>query len=264
MDIASTDRWLDMGLAFKGPDATTHAFAGGVFDRLERAFAHDREPSSVTTLDLQPGQVEFIQWFAEQLAAVRLSQPRREVLAVLTGERRTGCIFASLAAVLAGVVDRPAPNIGILVTSNFRQREELEQQVLRLLPAGWYAHQKAPINTFRFANGGILRLLSADDEAESDALRQGRIDWLLLDDVQRLPRWLVATAILGVAGAGGLAIATSRLPQPEQEGWTEELVQAIDRNDVDGAAVHFNLNARANSGTRGRVGRLVEIIAGNP
>jgi hypothetical protein len=255
--------------------------AGGTWDNLDHRFldpATEHEPEKSAVIELEESQVPYTLWFAEQLADFREGYPRDISLALVAGDRRAGKTFDAYACQIAALIDVPLlpttglPAIGWTVSKTFRERAELDDLITGYVPAHFYKHQRAPDHRYTFVHGSILRNLSADDP---DSLKQGRVDWLLYNEPQKMQARGIVNGLYGTSDQGGLCTLAANPPTPaDTRGeWLFDLKEAIDdemksqanrRRREPLGAVYFNFSSKDNTKidqpARKRVGRLATII----
>lgn len=216
---------------------------------------------------MEESQVAFTLWFAEQLADFRDGYPRDISLALVAGDRRGGKTFDTYFCQIAALIEVPQipsglPSIGWTISRTFRQRDELDLLIHGFIPAGFYKAQKAPEHRFTFLHGSILRNLSADDP---EGLRQGRVDWLLYNEVQAMRPKAVKNGLYGTADVGGLCILAANPPSGPEGEWLHDLKDGIEEDEELGKiARFFNFSSKQNTKidqpARKRVERLAAII----
>lgn len=275
-------RYRDLALALRREKTQeTLLWAGGTWDQLDKRFLDpdaEHEPDWVWLIDLEESQVEFTLWFAQQLADFREGYPRDISAALAAGDRRAGKTFDVYYCQIAALVDVPIipatklPAIGWTVSKTFRERDELDQLIAARVPEDWYHAQKAPERRYDFVHGSVLRNLSADDP---DSLKQGRVDWLFYNEVQKMQARAVVNGLYGTADQAGCCLMTANKPRAgDSRGeWLFDLKDAIDDENKAQAAKnkreplgikYFLLSSKDNKKidqpARRRVGRLAAII----
>lgn len=260
-------RYVDLALALtRDKDASTLLFAGGEWDRLDRRFT-DRDPSQVAVVALEESQVEFTTWFAEWLRDFREGYPRDVSLILNAGDRRGGKTFSSLLCQIAALLDVPllpdgTPTIGWAISKTYRQRDELDQIVAGRLPDRLYRHRRAPEHVFEFAHGSRLRNLSADDP---DALKQGRVDFLLYNEGQLMSPRAVRNGLYGTSDRGGVTVIAANPPTGPEGDWLRDLKDAIDRDPATKRITRFfgfssKQNTKVDQPARKRVQAIAKLI----
>jgi len=272
-------RYRDIALALRREkNGDTLLWAGGVWDRLEKRFLDpdsEREPEWVHEIYLEESQVAFTLWFAEFLADFAEGFPRDISAALLAGDRRAGKTFDAYYCQIAALIDVPIipeknlPAIGWTVSKTYRERDELDQLMAARIPKEWYKAQKAPEHRFDFIHGSYLRNLSEDDP---DSLKQGKVHWLLYNEVQKMRVRGVVNGLYGTVDDAGLCMMTANKPREgDSRGeWLFDVKEAIEEENAKRAKkekfeplgiVHFGLSSKQNKKidqpARKRVGKLV-------
>lgn len=269
-NLEGPGRYQDLALVLRrAKTKETLLWAGGVWDRLEKRFfpPHERTPENVASIYLEESQVEFTQWFSTFLADARDGYPREISIALNAGDRRGGKTFDSYVCLVAALIDIPTwadglPAIGWTISRTFRERDELDQLMNAYVPATFYKQQKAPEHRFTFAHGSYLRNLSADDP---DGLKQGRVDFVLLNEPQKMSPRAIKNAMYGTSDRGGLTILAANPPSTPQQEWLFDLKEAIEEDPEFKVISRFfnfssKLNTKIDQPARRRVQKLVSKI----
>jgi hypothetical protein len=276
--VAGQDRYLDSALALRREKTKeTLMFAGGRWDRIERRFL-DVDPELVAVIEIQESQVPFIVWYAEFEADFRDGYIRDISAALAAGDRRAGKTFGVYGCQLATLIDVPIlpsnglPLLGWTVSKTYGERDELDEIVKSYIPAAWYHHRLSPKQQFEFGVGSRLRNLSADDP---DTLKQGRVDILLYNEVQKMAARAVVNGLYGTADQSGICLMTANRPsEKDTRGeWLFDLKDAIDdelraqatekKREPLGIKYFYLLskdNTKIDQPARKRVARLAAII----
>jgi hypothetical protein len=273
---------LDLALALRrAKTGETLLWAGGRWDPLERRFLDpdtEQEPEQVAVVDLEESQVEFTTWFAGFLRDFREGYPRDISGALIAGDRRAGKTFDAYYCQIAALIDVPVhpnskvPIVGWTVSKTYRERDELDDLIAARIPRHWYHATRAPEHRYDFIHGAALRNLSADDP---DSLKQGKVDWLLYNEVQKMQARAVVHGLYGTADQAGLCMMTANKPSARDSRgeWLFDVKDAID-DEIKAAAAekkreplgikYFLLSSKNNTKidqpARRRVGRLAAII----
>ena len=188
LDITSgASRFVDLCLVFRRRSTgEILLWAGGRWDTLLGRFVDD-EPAYAKVIDLEESQVEVARWFAEYMAALREGRPRDISLALAGGDRRGGKTFVLLLCALALLVDVPSlggsTTIGWVVSSNYQERDEIDQIIRENIPADWYVPRRAPHYSYALVHGPSLKNISADDP---ETLKRGRVDIAFYNEAQKI------------------------------------------------------------------------------
>ncbi len=263
--VRGTDRHLDLCLAFRRrKTGETLLVAGGVWDRYHRCFIRDRKPGKVKVIYLEESQVEFVRWFACFLDDLRNGRPRDISLALAAGDRRGGKTYSLLLCTIAMMIDCPAfagsNAIGWVVSASYQEKDEIDKTIEENIPAHWYTARKAPEYRYYFANGAVLRNVSADDP---ESLRRGRVDIVLYNEAQKVPVSALANGIFGTSDKGGLVLLAANPPRKKVGEWVRVLREAIDEERIGGVK-YFGFsskdNTQINKPSRARAGAIVRLL----
>lgn len=274
--VEGPDRFRDLELHLRrAKTGETLLAAGGRWDSFEETFIGGAHEGAVILLE--ESQVEFTLWFAEFLADYRDGFFRDISAALMAGDRRAGKTFDAYYCQIAALIDVPmnptsrVPTIGWTVSKTFRERDELDELMDARIPGHWYHAMKAPEHRYNFVHGAVLRNLSADDP---DSLKQGKVDFLLYNEVQKMAARAVVNGIFGTADQAGLCIMTANKPREDSRGeWLFDLKEAIDdelksqtaaQNREKLGVKFFGLSSKNNTKidqpARKRVGKIAAII----
>jgi hypothetical protein len=280
--LVGLGRYQDLALALRREKTKeTLLWAGGRWDRLDRRFLDpdtECEPADVWVIDLEESQVDYTLWFAEFLRDFREGYPRDISAALVAGDRRGGKTFDAYYCQIAALVDVPlhpvakTPAIGWTISKTYRERDELDDLMSSRIPREWYHPKKAPEHRYDFVHGSALRNLSADDP---DSLKQGKVDWVLYNEVQKVQARGVVHGLYGTADRAGLCVMTANKPSARDSRgeWLYDLKEAIEdesRNaaagkKIDPLGIKFFLfsskkNTKIDQPARKRVGRIAALI----
>ena len=249
--LEGAGRYQDLALALVSAANCdeTILFAGGRWDHLDRCFLRGDRAERYVRIPLAESQVPFTRWFASFLRDYRLNHPRDIRLALAAGDRRGGKTFDTLFCVIAALIDVPVHRdgsaaLGWAISRTFRERDELDQLIVNYLPRDWYHHQRAPEHRINFAHGSYLRNLSADDP---EAMRQGRVDWLLYNEGQKMQPKAIVNGLYGTADRAGLTILACNPPSDPGQQWLSELKEAMDEDErFKRVSVFFPFDSKKN------------------
>lgn len=258
-------RLLDLCLILTDP--TTHepiVWAGGVWDRVTQSYRDDLDPVAPCIIEVEPSQVAFFRWFAVWLQGFREGRHSDISLVLSHGGRRGGKTFANVLAVVATLLDVPSKRgqrcIGWIVSNTYKKKLEIEEQLHAFLPKSFYTERKAPEYSFTFANGTLLRNLSADDPED---LRQGRADVALYNEAQLTAPVAIQNGLFGVSDREGLTLLAANPPSRAVGEWLVDLKEAHEAGDLPEVkcfAFDPKLNRKIEQDARRRAGRIGAII----
>jgi hypothetical protein len=263
---AEASRLIDLCLILRRAKTNeTILWAGGRWDRIDQRFT-DQEPETGQVIDLEESQIAFARWFAAWLRDYRDQLPRDISLVLNEGDRRGGKTTVSVLAQIAALIEVPrignGRTLGWVISESYKKRDEIEETIRRWIPNNWFRHWRAPEFRYEFANGAVLRNLSAQDPED---LRQGRADILVYNEPQQMVSNAVINGMYGTADRGGLTILACNPPTLVKGEWLFDLREAIQNNEpeAEGAITfHFTskLNTKIDQQARRRLGKLARII----
>ena len=259
-----TNRYIDMCLVLER-ETTNEVLlvAGGVWDRIGRRYTTDR-PRKVRRLKIKESQVPCITYFAKFLKAMRRGEPWDKALTMFIGDRRGGKTWAMVICQFAFLLDIPdiggSPTISWVVNPSFSEVDEPQRIIKENIPESWYHHSVTPGSPYQLANGGTLRLMSANDP---EVLRQGRVDLVGFNEAQKIDKDSMVNAIAGIADKGGMSLLAANPPRRLKGEWVKKLKDAVDLKttlDVTYFVLSSKDNSAINQSQRRRVAGIVKII----
>lgn len=215
-------RFIDLCLVWELPNGETMYVGGGQWDCEESRYT-DREPESGKVIRLQPAQVEPAQWLAWWLQERMAGRPRDFVTLQLMGDRGATKTYFAVAAMLMLAVEAPRlripESIGWMTSKSFEERDELDRELRGMAPAQWWRHNEER-KRYNFPTGATLTNVSADDP---ENLKRGRVDWLLLNEIQKIGRRAYLNGLARLKDKGGFSMLTGNWPTDKRGQWIYEL-----------------------------------------
>jgi hypothetical protein len=259
-DLATADRSRFVGMALQLRRKSTGEIllmAGGQYDRLSGGYIEE----TVTPHDLpvEESQVDFIRWWALWVASYRDGTPRDVSFAMCAGARRGGKSHATLIAQVAACVEVPG-TISWCVVDSFRSRDEVDRALVENVPGAWFHRRQQPEFTYTFANGSIIRILSADND---DALKAGRVDIANLVDLQKLSPAALLNTLGGTIDKNGIVLASANPPRRARGQFVIDLKDKLEEKQLEGS-LFFGFDASKNTavdaGARKRFAAIAEVV----
>jgi hypothetical protein len=228
------------------------AEVGGIWDRRTKEFLA-RRPLRWLTVRLHRGQERAARWLAEWLTryaraasgagAAAWAGVRRIWTALLIGGRRSGKSYLSVATL--AVFAAFCPRAIVWAVSPTRETgEELDRALQDAMPLSWYKRREGTtgtVTTYTLGNGAKIFLRSG---AKAPALKQGRVDLVLLNEAQLFERRSFTQVRGAIADRAGLVLLTANPPEDAKGRWVEELFEGAESEEVD--AIAFELDPRNN------------------
>lgn len=273
--------------------------AGGLWDRQRRDFAPGppavlREQDLAALPDEQRGalcaahvitvtdsQIGYVEAFADWLFCFLHDLPRPAALDVLAGKRRGGKTYVMVACVLAAAIAVPVRRragkeiafVGWLVVAGYPEQREIHEDVHDVLRApegaaldttAWFRRRPLPHNSYEFANGATVFIKSAHN---AEALKQGRVDLIGLNELQKMDGDAVVHAAGNTIDAGGLVMGTANPPRKVRGAWLLDIREAWRAGRVtdpeDGLPVvrWFDVDPKGNPHTNQAARRKFKLLA---
>jgi hypothetical protein len=226
---------------------------GGLWDRRRKDYVDEADEACRFTL--HEGQMDVARWFVEWTRAYargeRLevdvvtgndNRVERRVVRSMTmaGGRRGGKTNAAVKFAACFAVMRPRSRVW-LVSEDFPKTEELELDLLGLLPSTWYVHLGAPWYKFTLVNGSIIWLRSAHDP---EKLKRGRCDFAVFNEAQNIAKRAYVNVRGALSDKGGLCVLAANPPDQPIGQWVDEHVEETVAKRR--AAVYFFIDPRKN------------------
>ena len=216
------ERYIDVCLIWELPDGSTLYVGGGRFDREEKRYT-DEEPETGRIVRLEPGQVEAARWLTWWLQERKEGRARDFVTLQVMGERGAGKTFVAVNGMLLLSVEAPrldiSNSIGWMVSKSFEERDELDRELVAVAPPQWYRYVEER-RRYTLVTGGTITNVSADDP---ENLKRGRVDWLLLNEIQKLGKRPYLNGLARLRDKAGCALLTGNWPQDKRGEWIYEL-----------------------------------------
>lgn len=272
--------------------------AGGLWDRQRRDFAPG-PPSVLREKDLEAlpdpqrealcsahviivtdSQIGYVEAFADWLFCFLHDLPRPAALDVLAGKRRGGKTFVMVACVLAAAIAVPVRRraakeiafIGWLVVAGYPEQREIHEDIADVLrpreggvdTSSWCRRRPLPHNSYEFANGATVFIKSAHN---AEALKQGRVDLIGLNELQKMDGDAVVHAAGNTIDAGGLVMGTANPPRKVRGAWLLDIREAWRAGRVtdpeDGLPVvrWFDVDPKGNPHTNQAARRKFKLLA---
>jgi hypothetical protein len=211
---------------------------GGRWSRERKDYVEGDAPIS-RVMRMHPGQVDaakwFVEWIDKHLAGDPLSEEERIFDMFLTGGRRGG--KSAIAFVLAVIYALAVPGsiVWIVCASDSYFGEPLDY-LLSIMPPEWFTYLGWPHFEFTLANGSTIVLRSGHTPG---MLKQGRADFVLINEGQRVKTQSYQTLSASIVDNGGLIVTTANPPDVGDPGeWVADMVGKIESGE-DLPAVHF-------------------------
>lgn len=255
---ADGSRMVSMALVLKRKsNGESLLMVGGQYDRLSGRYTDAQvQPHS---LPIEESQVEFVQFGALWIASYRDGTPRDTSFAMCAGPRRGGKSHGTLMVQIAACVEVPG-SIGWAVVDSFRSRDEVDRALVENIPGAWFHRRLSPEFSYTFANGSIIRILSADD---SEALKAGRCDIGNLVDLQKLSPAALLNVLGGTIDKNGIVLASANPPRRARGQFVIDLKEKLEERQLEGArffGFDASKNTAINQAARKRFSAIADVV----
>lgn len=217
---AEEQRFVDLCVVWKRAKTDeTLWVAGGQWDRIEERYT-GRDPEDGKVILLRESQIESARWAAWWMQERAAGRPRDFFGLFMLSDRGAG--KTHFGSVLMGTmpIQFPRfdgqPTIGWMVSSSHSDREELDREIAANFPSEWFRYVEWPKHEYRWINGCKLTHLSA---AKLDSLKKGRVDFLLVNEPQKMTKRAPAFALGRIKDKGGLATFAGNPPTELKAKW---------------------------------------------
>lgn len=243
-------------------DETTGDLAltvGGRWDRRLQAFAGTAEERVV--VKFHPGQRTAVEWFRGWLEAhieKRANPPppptEAEIAAIFSGElsvdtdpnhvysalfaggRRGGKTWLAVRLAVAYAVAIPN-SIVWLVAPEEDGYSELDRYARATIAEAWLQYETAG-GGWRLCNGSEIHMKSAYDP---DGLKEGRVDFVVLNEGQRCKRRALEVLQLAIADVGGLVLVCANPPtEAGDQPWVTDFAAEAQAGHLAAVFVQFD------------------------
>jgi len=224
-ELLEANRLVTLAVQWQLPNGSTLLHAGGIWDKADRCYLK-KEPDVVRVIRLKESQVAAAQWLGWWLQERAEGRKRDFRSLFLLGDRGGGKSFLACVGTVTALIKFPTfgtkPTLAWQVVSSFRERREIEREIADNFPFEglWYVRRLAPEHEYRFVNGALLVTQSADNK---EALRQGTVDFLYLNEATKLTMDTYIAGIPRLKDHDGLCIATTNPPKNDRGRWVKKL-----------------------------------------
>lgn len=215
-------RYTDICLVVENPDGSNLYVAGGQWDAEVERYT-GQEPDTCKTVRLESSEVEAGQWICWWLQERLEGRPRDFVSLQLMGERAAGKTWTAALWMVLSTLESPKfgipGSIGWAVSKSFEERDEVDRELRGIAPSQWYRYQEER-RRYTFPTGGTITSISADDP---ENLKRGRVDWLLLNEIQKLGKRAYLNGLARLKDKAGCSLITGNWPTAKSGDWLYEL-----------------------------------------
>lgn len=217
---AEENRFVDLCVVWeRAKTGETIWFAGGQWDRIEERYT-GKEPSSGKVIKLREAQIEAARlcafWFQEK----KEGRDRDFFGEFLISDRGAGKTHLGAVFIPTSLIEFPrfdgSPAIAWMISSSHADREELDREIKDHFPAWWFRYVEWPKHEYRFVNGCKATHISA---AKIDSLKKGRVDFILVNEAQKMTKRAPAFALGRIKDKGGLAVFAANPPTDFRAKW---------------------------------------------
>ena len=198
-------RFVDICLVWELPNGEPLYVAGGQWDRVEKRYT-GREPEHGAVYRLQESQVEAARWIAWWMTERKAGRPRDFVTLQIMGERGAGKTALAAVAMVTLLIEFPTlgnkTSLGWMVSKAHTEQEELDREIAENIPSRWFRY-KAEDYQYQFVHGPTLTNVSA---ATEDKTKKGRVDFLLVNEAQKMSRRAYLNALARLSDRAGSSV----------------------------------------------------------
>ena len=238
--------------------------AGGRWDLLERRYS-TAPPQVWAILDIQESQIEVMAWGADFLRRYKRRLERDHSVLLNYGPRRGGKTWILLALLIAACLDSPGLITAAVSVSHVERMTDIDKNVRRMIPGGWWSYRAWPEHQFLFLNGSQITNISTKDK---ESTKRGKLDFYLVNEGAKMDQAVFENCLGGTADTGGLVMVASNPPQTPRGEWVQKQVQLWEAAKARSEAsypIHviktgWEGNAAINHEARGRVARILRDL----
>lgn len=221
---------------------------GGRWDRLAADGRGDyvSDADSARVISMHVGQIDAVTFFAWWLDRHLLGDVSPEDMVfdiIASGGRRGGKTAFSMTVAVAYAVACPGSIVWIVCPSEESGFNEPTDYLNSIMPASWYYHLGDPAFIWVLANGSTIQLKSGHTPG---LLKQGRADFIVINEGQRIPPQSYDTLSASIVDIGGCIVTAANPPDVGDKGtWVAGLITETERGDRKYAR-HFFFDPRRN------------------
>jgi len=193
---------------------------GGTWDR--RCKDWTGTPGKVRVLRVHPGQEAAARWFVDWFQGYAGGQAMSVYTAAHIGGRRSGKTELALYEACLFAVGLAFSTVAVVAPTVDEGTGQLIRGLQRILPADWYTPRAEP-PSFLLRNGSQILILSAQQR-----LKRGRLDFVVADEAQSMPKRAYIQLRGSTADTGGLVVLAANPPDEAEGWWLAELVEETD------------------------------------
>ena len=219
-------RYVDLCVVWKRKTTGEVIYkAGGRWDKTLKCWSQD-PPTEGRIIELTEAQYDAAVKAAYWMQEFKAGRARDYFSLFLFGNRAAGKTFLASVILFTLLIEFPkidnSPSIAWQVSSSHATRDELDRNIKELFPfeGEWYKYTEHPKHEYRFVHGATLVNISADDP---DSLKRGRVDFVLINEAQKLHPRVAAFGIGRIKDKGGFAVFTSNPPTNRKAEWIFKL-----------------------------------------
>ncbi len=243
--------------------------AGGLWDCANKSWS-DRPAKHGRIIDLEESQIDAARWGAWWMQEFKAGRPRDFFSLFLYGGRGSGKTHFAAVFLVTLLIEFPlvdgTPSIAWQVSSSHNERDELDREIETNFPfkGSWFRYVEHPKHEYRFVHGPRIVNVSADD---AEDLKRGRVDFLLINEAQKMRKQVPTFGLARLADKGGLAVFTSNPPTESKAQWIldwnekwEEAVSAGNSYPIRFLHLDPNLNTRRDTHVAGQIGEVLRVL----
>lgn len=186
---------------------------------------------------VQPAQYEaarfFVEWMSARARGERVPGWEDIYTLMAIGGRGGGKSDFGVRAGLLMAITFPG-TIAWFVSPVIRETQELQRVIEELIPEAWYHFADG---TFHFWNGSTVTLMSGYDPG---TLKQGRVDYFLLNEAQRFPLEAYKMVAPRIADRSGIGYLACNPPREAKGRWVMEFYDRLTAQAAAGHAANDN------------------------
>jgi hypothetical protein len=234
---------------------------GGRWDRELEDYVDDAQSRVVVTI--HEGQLAAVQWFAKWLAVHAgrrnnppaptedddrlIVDPSEVFSALFAGGRRGGKTWVAAAICAAYAV--AFPDAIVFAVSPSRGKDdskpnEIRRYMARLLAPEWIARE-TEAGGWELINGSSIQLKSAYTGADPDAIKEGEVHLVWLNEGQKMNKRVYTVGRAAIADKSGLVLVTANPPvDAKDQQWVADF--AADASMGRRASAYLEFDPRQN------------------
>lgn len=169
--------------------------------------------------------------------------PNHAYSGLMAGGRRGGKTWWAATATACYAVQFPGAILFAVSPSRGRddtKADEIRRYMTRLLAPEWIARQTVATG-WELINGSEIKLKSGHVGADPDAIKEGQIDWVWMNEAQKMPKRVYVVSRGAISDRSGMVLCCANPPvEAKDQQWVSDFAADTDAGRRASVHIHFN------------------------